>query len=90
LEILEFIGEIHGQRIEIKKENIVSYSPSLKWLIPTIIILAFTATLAGLWPGEGQPYALTNFRGEEVTINAHGLYYWDTVDYLTHLSLVRL
>ncbi|HQX17699.1 MAG TPA: hypothetical protein PLA27_14855, partial [Anaerolineales bacterium] len=34
---------------------------------------------AGLLPGEGQPFALTNFRGEEVTINARGLYYWDTV-----------
>ena len=37
------------------------------------------AALAGLWPGEGQPYSLTNFRSEEVTINARGLYYWDTV-----------
>ena len=51
----------------------------LKWLIPAIILLTLTATLAGLLPGVGQPYALTNFRGEEVTINARGLYYWDTV-----------
>ena len=29
--------------------------------------------------GEGEPYSLTNFRGEDVTINARGLYYWDTV-----------
>ena len=51
----------------------------LKWLIPAIILLTLIATLAGLLPGEGQPFALTNFRGEEVTINARGLYYWDTV-----------
>ena len=51
----------------------------LKWLIPSILILAFIAALTGLLPGEGQPYTLTNFRGEEVTINARGLYYWDTV-----------
>jgi len=52
---------------------------ALKWMIPLIIVLAFIAALAGLWPGEGQPYPLTSFRGEEVTINARGLYYWDTV-----------
>ena len=51
----------------------------LKWLIPAIILLTLIATLAGLLPGEGQPFALTNFRGEEVTINGRGLYYWDTV-----------
>jgi hypothetical protein len=56
------------------KHNLV-----LKWLVPPIFILVLIATLAGLWPGEGHPYDLTNFRGEEVTINAHGLYYWDTV-----------
>jgi hypothetical protein len=52
---------------------------ALKWLIPLIFILALGAALAGIWPGEGQPYQLTNFRGEEVAINARGLYYWDTV-----------
>jgi len=50
----------------------------LKGLVPAIILLAFVAALAGLMPGEGQPYTLTNLRGEEVTINARGLYYWDT------------
>jgi hypothetical protein len=54
-------------------------NPALKWLIPAIGILALVAALAGLWPDEGQPYTLTNFRGEEVTINARGLYHWDTV-----------
>lgn len=53
--------------------------PALKWLVPLIFVLALVAALAGLWPGDGAPYPLTNFRGEEVTINARGLYYWDTV-----------
>jgi hypothetical protein len=53
--------------------------PALKWLTPAFGILALVAVLAGLWTGEGEPYSLTNFRGEEVTINARGLYYWDTV-----------
>ncbi len=55
---------------------------ALKWLVPFIFVLALVAAVAGLLPGEpgeGQPYALTNFRGETVTINARGLYYWDTV-----------
>ena len=51
----------------------------LKWLIPPIFVLTLVATLAGLWPATGTPYSLTTFRGEEVTINARGLYYWDTV-----------
>ena len=53
--------------------------PALKWLIPLIFVLTLVATLAGLWPGTGTPHTLTNFRGEQVTINARGLYYWDTV-----------
>lgn len=57
----------------------MNINPALKWLIPTIMILTFIAALAGVMPGEGQPYPLTNFRGEEVTINARGLYYWDTI-----------
>ncbi len=52
---------------------------ALKWLIPVIFILALAAALAGVWPAGGQPYTITNFRGEQVTINARGLYYWDTV-----------
>ena len=53
--------------------------PALKWLIPLIFVLTLLAALAGLWPAQGTPYPLTTFRGEEVTINARGLYYWDTV-----------
>lgn len=44
-----------------------------------IFALALVAALVGVWPAEGQPYTITNFRGEQVTINARGLYYWDTV-----------
>jgi len=57
----------------------MAYKSTLKWLIPLIFGLTLVATLAGLWPGEGQPYTITNFRDEEITINARGLYYWDTV-----------
>jgi hypothetical protein len=52
---------------------------ALKWLIPPIFLLALVAAVAGLWPGDGASYPLTTFRGEQVTINARGLYYWDTV-----------
>lgn len=52
---------------------------ALKWLIPLIFILTLVAALAGIWPAAGTSYPLTSFRGEEVTINARGLYYWDTV-----------
>ena len=52
---------------------------ALKWLIPPIFVLTLVAALAGVWPAAGTPYPLTTFRGEEVTINARGLYYWDTV-----------
>jgi hypothetical protein len=52
---------------------------ALKWLVPFIFILALIAALAGLWPGDGTPYPLTIFRGEQVTINARGLYHWDTM-----------
>ncbi len=60
--------------------------PALKWLIPPIFILTLIATLAGLWPAEGTPYPLTTFRGEEVTINARGLYYWDTVSSVAQMQ----
>lgn len=59
---------------------------TLKWLIPLILILTLVAALAGLWPAEGAPYPLTTFRGEEVTINASGLYYWDTVSMVAQMQ----
>jgi hypothetical protein len=52
---------------------------ALKWLIPPIFLLTLVAAVAGLWPGDGASYPLTTFRGEQVTINARGLYSWDTV-----------
>ena len=55
------------------------FHPALKWFIPLIFILTLIATLSGLWPADGTSYALTNFRGEQVTINARGLYFWDTL-----------
>jgi hypothetical protein len=57
----------------------MKYIRAINWLIPMIIGLAIAAAVAGLWPAEGQPYSLTSFRGEQVKINARGLYYWDTV-----------
>lgn len=60
--------------------------PALKWLIPPIFILTLIAALAGVWPAEGTPYPLTTFRGEEVTINARGLYYWDTVSSVAQMQ----
>ena len=57
----------------------MKYQNTLKWLIPLVIVLTLVATLAGLWPAAGTPYPLTTFRGEQVTLNARGLYYWDTV-----------
>jgi len=58
----------------------MKYQSVLKWLIPPIFALALLAAGLGLFdPTPGQPYPLTSFRGETVTINAHGLYYWDTL-----------
>lgn len=57
----------------------MNFSKSLNILVLIIFFLALVAALAGVLPGEGTPYQVTNFRGEEVTINARGLYYWDTV-----------
>ena len=64
----------------------MKYNPALKWLIPLIFVLTLVAALAGLWPAEGTPYPLTTFRGEEVTINARGLYYWDTVSSVAQMQ----
>jgi hypothetical protein len=52
----------------------------LNWLVPLIAVLALFAAGVGLFhPATGQPYEYTNHRGETVTINAQGLYYYDTV-----------
>ncbi len=64
----------------------MNYASALRWLIPTIMVLTLIAALAGLLPGEGNPYPLTTFRGEQVTINARGLYYWDTVSSVAQMQ----
>ncbi len=49
-------------------------------LVPLIIVLAALAAGMGLlYQTDGQPYTITNFRGETVTIQGHGLYQYDTV-----------
>lgn len=58
----------------------------LKWIVPLIFVLALIATVAGLLPGKGESYPMTNFRGEQVTINARGLYYWDTVSSVAQIQ----
>lgn len=58
----------------------MKYQSALKWLIPLIGILASFAIVMGLfYETPGQPYAITTFRGEQVMINGHGLYHYDTV-----------
>jgi hypothetical protein len=53
---------------------------ALKWLVPVIGVLALLAASAGLfWPAQGQPFAFTTHRGEEVMIAGRGLYRYDTV-----------
>jgi hypothetical protein len=53
---------------------------ALQWLIPPIFLLALFAAAMGLfYVTPGQPYPLTSFRGEPVTINGRGLYFYDTL-----------
>ena len=53
---------------------------AMRWLIPLIGLLALFAAAMGLFDQTpGEPYAHTNHRGEEVMINGHGLYYFDTI-----------
>lgn len=64
----------------------MKYQNALKWLLPLIFLLTLVAALAGVLPAEGTPYSLTNFRGEQVVINARGLYYWDTVSSVAQMQ----
>ena len=58
----------------------MKHQSALKWLIPLIGILALFASVMGLfYETPGESYPLTSFRGEEVMINGHGLYFFDTV-----------
>lgn len=65
----------------------MKYQSTLKWLIPLIFILALFAATAGLfYQFPGQPYSYTNHRGETVTINGQGLYYFDTVSSVAQMQ----
>lgn len=58
----------------------MKYQAALKWMLPLIGILAlFTAGIGLFYQTPGEAYPLTSFRGEAVTINGRGLYYYDTV-----------
>ncbi len=58
----------------------MKYQSTLKWMIPLIGALALIAAGLGLLdPRPGQPIPYTNHRGESVTLNGQGLYYYDTV-----------
>ena len=60
-------------------KEIMKYQSVLKWLIPPTFALALLAAGRGLFDRTpGQPYALTSFRGEPVTLNARELYDWET------------
>lgn len=65
----------------------MKYQTTLKWLIPLIGVLALFAAAMGLfYETPGQPYPLTSFRGEQVTINGHGLYHYDTVSTVAQMQ----
>ncbi len=58
----------------------MKYQSILKWLLPPIFLLALVAAGAGLfYQVPGGAFSFTNHRGESVTINGQGLYYYDTV-----------
>jgi hypothetical protein len=65
----------------------MKHQSALKWLIPPIFMLALFAVLMGLfYETPGEPYELTSFRGEQVMINGHGLYYYDTVSTVAQMQ----
>jgi len=58
----------------------MKYQSVLIWLLPPIFILSLVAASAGLFnQAPGEAFSYTNHRGEAVTINGQGLYYYDTV-----------
>jgi hypothetical protein len=53
---------------------------ALQSLVPLILILALFAVWMGLfYQTPGQPFPFTSHRGEQVMLNGHGLYFYDTV-----------
>lgn len=58
----------------------MKYQKSLTFIIIIIFLLALFAASMGLfYKTDGIPFAYTNHRGEQVTINGSGLYFYDTV-----------
>ncbi len=58
----------------------MKHKRALAWLVPCIGALALFAAGAGLlYQHPGQPFEYTNHRGETVSINGQGLYYYDSV-----------
>ncbi len=58
----------------------MKFATPLRMLVTMVGALALWAALAGLFdPTPGEPFAYTNHRGENVAINGHGLYFYDTV-----------
>ncbi len=58
----------------------MKHQSALQWLILAIGLLAlFAASMGIFYPRPGQPYEVTNHRGETVMINGRGLYRYDTV-----------
>lgn len=65
----------------------MKFQTALKWLIPLIVIFSVFAAGMGLfYQTPGEPYPLTSFRGEQVTINGHGLYFYDTLSTAAQLQ----
>jgi len=65
----------------------MKYRSALQWIIPLIAVLALFAVGIGLfYQTSGDPYSLTSFRGEQVTINGHGLYHYDTVSTVAQMQ----
>jgi hypothetical protein len=58
----------------------MKYQSALTWLLPPIFILSLVAAGAGLfYQAPGEAFSYVNHRGEAVTINGQGLYFYDTV-----------
>jgi hypothetical protein len=65
---------------DVSEKTTMKHDSVLKWLVPTIGVLAlFAAGMGVFYQTPGQPYPYANHRGEAVMINGRGLYYYDTV-----------
>ncbi len=65
----------------------MKHQRALQWMLPVIGLLALFAAGMGLfYQVPGQPYAYTNHRGETVTINGSGLYFYDSLSSATQMQ----